>query len=111
MRLYSPVPIICRSSDKNYDLQGRTFPKGELFDDHDNDDEITKMTTVAMMMMMMIMMMMMMLMMHGFSLRLRSTCTIKVTFTTFLTGTFLYVNIFALHRNPHVWKNPEVSFQ
>jgi len=50
MRLYSPVPIICRSSDKNYDLQGRTFPK----------------------------------------------------------GTFLYVNIFALHRNPHVWKNPEV---
>ena len=29
MRLYSPVPIICRSSDKNYDLQGRTFPKGK----------------------------------------------------------------------------------
>ena len=29
MRLYSPVPIICRSSDKSYDLQGRTFPKGK----------------------------------------------------------------------------------
>ncbi|KAJ7374839.1 Cytochrome P450 4B1 [Desmophyllum pertusum] len=50
MRLYSPVPIICRSSDKEYDLQGRTFPP----------------------------------------------------------DTFLYINIFALHRNPHVWKNPEV---
>lgn len=50
MRLYSPVPIICRSSDKSYDLQGRKLPK----------------------------------------------------------GTFLYVNIFALHRNPHVWQNPEV---
>lgn len=49
MRLYSPVPIICRSSDKSYDLQGRTVPQ----------------------------------------------------------GTFLYVNIFALHRNPHVWENPE----
>lgn len=50
MRLYSPVPIICRRSDKEYDLQGKKFPK----------------------------------------------------------GTFLYINIFALHRNPHVWKNPEV---
>ncbi|XP_073233148.1 cytochrome P450 4A10-like [Porites lutea] len=50
MRLYSPVPIICRSSDKSYNVQGRTVPK----------------------------------------------------------GTFLYVSIFALHRNPHVWENPEV---
>lgn len=29
MRLYSPVPIICRSSDKSYDLQGRKLPKGK----------------------------------------------------------------------------------
>ena len=29
MRLYSPVPIICRSSDKHYDLQGRTLPPGK----------------------------------------------------------------------------------
>lgn len=50
MRLYSPVPIICRRADEKYDLQGKKFPK----------------------------------------------------------DTFLYVNIFALHRNPHVWKNPEV---
>lgn len=50
MRLYSPVPIICRLSDKEYEIQGRTLP----------------------------------------------------------SGTFLYVNIFALHRNPHIWKNPEV---
>ncbi|KAL9974260.1 hypothetical protein ACROYT_G011277 [Oculina patagonica] len=49
MRLYSPVPIICRTSDKSYNLQERTVPP----------------------------------------------------------GTFLYVNIFALHRNPYVWKNPE----
>ena len=27
----------------------------------------------------------------------------------FDTGTFLYVNIFAIHRNPYIWKNPEVS--
>lgn len=50
MRLYSPVPIICRLSDKEYEIQGRTLP----------------------------------------------------------SGTFLYVNIFAIHRNPHIWKNPEV---
>lgn len=50
MRLYSPVPIICRLSDKEYEIQGRTLP----------------------------------------------------------SGTFLYVNIFAIHRNPYIWKNPEV---
>ena len=28
MRLYSPVPIICRRADEEYDLQGKKFPKG-----------------------------------------------------------------------------------
>ena len=30
MRLYSPVPIICRTSDKDYDLQERTVPPGKI---------------------------------------------------------------------------------
>lgn len=28
MRLYTPVPIICRLSDKEYEIQGRTLPSG-----------------------------------------------------------------------------------